>query len=60
MNAMQFVIEQDNTNRFHWSLVGDDGDSLAVSAGSFGSAKEAQSAANVVHLAAGSAIGAAG
>jgi uncharacterized protein YegP (UPF0339 family) len=32
---MQFVIEQDNDNQFHWRLVGDDGAYLAVSAASF-------------------------
>jgi uncharacterized protein YegP (UPF0339 family) len=54
---MQFVIDQDNDNRFHWRLVGDDGAYLAVSAASFVSAAEAQRAATDVHLHAGAATG---
>ena len=54
---MQFVIDQDNDNRVHWRLVGDDGGYVAVSAASFGSAKEARRAAKDVHLHAGSAPG---
>jgi uncharacterized protein YegP (UPF0339 family) len=54
---MQFVIDQDNDNQFHWRIVGDDGASLAVSAASFASAKEARRAAKDVHLHAGSATG---
>jgi hypothetical protein len=38
---MQFVIEQDNDNQFHWRLVGDDGAYVVVSAASFASAKGA-------------------
>jgi hypothetical protein len=53
---MQFVIEQDNDNRY-WRLVGDDGAYLVVSAASFASAKEARRAATDVHLHAGSATG---
>ena len=54
---MQFVIDQDNDNQFHWRLVGDNGAYLAVSAASFATAKEARRAAKVVHLQAGSATG---
>jgi uncharacterized protein YegP (UPF0339 family) len=54
---MQFVIEQDNDNQFHWRLVGDDGAYLAVSAASFASAKDARRAARDVHGQAGSATG---
>jgi uncharacterized protein YegP (UPF0339 family) len=54
---MQFVIDQNNQNQFHWGLVGDDGAYLAVSAASFASAKEARRAAKDVHLNAGSATG---
>jgi uncharacterized protein YegP (UPF0339 family) len=54
---MQFVIDQDNDNRFHWRLVGDDGTYLAVSAASFVSAMEAQRAATDVYLHAGAATG---
>jgi uncharacterized protein YegP (UPF0339 family) len=52
---MQFVIEQDNDNQFHWRLVGDDGADVVVSAASFASAKEARRAATDVDLHAGSA-----
>jgi uncharacterized protein YegP (UPF0339 family) len=55
---MQFVIEQDNDGRFHWYLVGDDGEELAVSSTSFGSAEDARRAAAEVRLHAGSAAGA--
>jgi uncharacterized protein YegP (UPF0339 family) len=54
---MQFVIDQDNDNQFHWRIVGDDGAYLAVSAASFASAKDARRAAKVVQLHAGSATG---
>ena len=54
---MQFVIDQDNDNRFHWRIVGDDGAYLPVSAASFASAKEACRAARDVPLHAGSATG---
>jgi uncharacterized protein YegP (UPF0339 family) len=54
---MQFVIDQDNDNLFHWRLVGDDGTQLAVSAASFASAKEARRAATDVQLYAGAATG---
>lgn len=57
---MQFVIEQDNDNRFHWRLVGDDGTYLAVSAASFVSAADAQRAAAEVHLHAAAATGSEG
>ena len=52
---MQFVVDQDNDNQFHWRIVGDDGAYLAVSAASFASAKEARRAAKNVRLHAGSA-----
>jgi uncharacterized protein YegP (UPF0339 family) len=54
---MQFVIEQDNDNQYHWRLVGDDGAYLAVSAASFASAEEARRAARDVHQHAGLATG---
>jgi uncharacterized protein YegP (UPF0339 family) len=54
---MQFVIEQDNSNRFHRRLLGDNGTYPAVSASSFVSAAEAQRAATDVHLHAGAATG---
>jgi uncharacterized protein YegP (UPF0339 family) len=55
---MRFVIEQDNDGQFHWHLVGDDGEELAVSSVSFGSAEDARRAAAEVRLHAGSATGA--
>jgi uncharacterized protein YegP (UPF0339 family) len=55
---MQFVIYRDNSSRFHWRLMSDDGNKLAVSADTFGSAKEARRAAADVHDHAGSASGA--
>jgi uncharacterized protein YegP (UPF0339 family) len=54
---MQFVIDQNNDNQFQWRLVGEDGAYLAVSAVSFGSAKEARRAASDVHRHAGAATG---
>jgi uncharacterized protein YegP (UPF0339 family) len=54
---MQFVIEQDNDNQFHWRLLGDDGAYLAISAASFTSDKEARRAARDVHRHAGAATG---
>jgi hypothetical protein len=54
---MQFVIDQDNDNQFHWRLIGEDGAYLAVSAASFASAEEARRAAKAVYLHAGSATG---
>jgi uncharacterized protein YegP (UPF0339 family) len=54
---MQFVIDQDNDNQFHWRLIGEDGAYLAISAASFATAKEARRAAKDVHLHAGSATG---
>jgi hypothetical protein len=53
---LQFETDQSNGGRFHWCLVGDDGARLAVSAGAFGSARDAQLAADV-RLHAGSAAG---
>jgi uncharacterized protein YegP (UPF0339 family) len=58
--AMQFVIYQDNGGRFHWRLVGDDGERLAISAEDFGTAEEARVAAADVHEQAGSAAGSGG
>jgi len=55
MTAMHFVIDQDNHGRFHWRLVGDDGDDLALSAQAFASAPAAGAAASAVRLQAGSA-----
>jgi uncharacterized protein YegP (UPF0339 family) len=54
---MQFVIYQDNCGRFHWSLVGEDGVSVAVSANAFSARGDALRAASQVHLGAGSATG---
>jgi uncharacterized protein YegP (UPF0339 family) len=54
---MQFVIDQNNDDQFHWRLIGDDGAYLAVSAASFASAEEARRAAKDVYLHAGSATG---
>ena len=54
---MRFVIYQDNGGRFHWSLDGEDGVSVAVSATGFSSRWDAQQAATQVHLGAGSATG---
>ena len=53
---MQFKIHQINGGQCHWCLVGDDGAKLAVSAGAFGYARDAQLAADV-RLHAGSAAG---
>ena len=58
--AMQFVIYEDNGGRFHWRLVGDDGDKLAISADDFNTAEEARHAAADVHEHAGAAAGAGG
>jgi uncharacterized protein YegP (UPF0339 family) len=58
MKTMQFVIYQDNGGQFHWSLVGDNGLKLAVSATAFDSHQAARSAAADVHLHAASATGA--
>jgi hypothetical protein len=44
---MEFVIDQDNDNQFHWRIVGDDGAYLAVSAASFAFAKDARRAAKI-------------
>jgi uncharacterized protein YegP (UPF0339 family) len=55
--TMRFAIDEDNDDRFHWRLIGDDGSYLAVSAVSFASAKDARRAAHDVHLHAGSATG---
>lgn len=55
---MQFVIYRDNSSRFHWRLMSDDGSKLAVSAGTFGSADDARRAAADVHDQAGAASGA--
>ena len=33
---MQFVIYRDNSSWFHWRLMSDDGNKLAVSADTFG------------------------
>ena len=55
---MKFVIYRDNSSRFHWRLMGDDGTKLAVSADTFGSAEDARRAAADVHDHAGSASGA--
>ena len=52
---MHFMTYQDNRGRFHWSLVGEDGVSLAVSATAFSSREDAQQAAAQVHSGAGSA-----
>jgi uncharacterized protein YegP (UPF0339 family) len=46
---MQFVIYRDNGGMFHWRLVGENGTALAVSAGIFHSADDAQRAAADVH-----------
>lgn len=54
---MRFVTCQDNGGRFHWSLEGEDGVSLAVSATGFSSREDAQQVATQVHLGAGSATG---
>jgi hypothetical protein len=54
---MRFTIDEDNDDRFHWRLMGDDGSYLAVSAVSFDSAEEALRAAHDVHLHAGEATG---
>ena len=55
---MQFVIYRDNSSRFHWRLMGDDGSKLAVSTDTFSSAEDARRAAADVHEHAGSATGA--
>jgi uncharacterized protein YegP (UPF0339 family) len=55
---MQFVIYRDNSSRFHWRLMGDDGSKLAVSTDTFSSAEDARRAAADVHDHAGSATGA--
>jgi uncharacterized protein YegP (UPF0339 family) len=55
---MQFVIYRDNGSRFHWRLMDDDGNKIAVSADTFGSAEDARHAAAEVREHAGSASGA--
>jgi uncharacterized protein YegP (UPF0339 family) len=55
---MQFVIYRDNGSRFHWRLMDDDGNKVAVSADTFGSAEDARHAAAEVREHAGSASGA--
>jgi uncharacterized protein YegP (UPF0339 family) len=52
---MQFVVYQDNSSRFHWRLMADDGSRLAVSATSFDSAEDARLSAADVHDHAGTA-----
>jgi uncharacterized protein YegP (UPF0339 family) len=52
---MQFLVYRDNGGLFHWRLQGDDGEQLAVSAGTFGSAADAQRAATVVQRGAATA-----
>ena len=54
---MQFEIHRSNGGQFRWWLVGDDGAKLAMSAGAFGSARDARLAAADVRLYAGSAAG---
>jgi hypothetical protein len=54
---MQFEIHRRNGGQFQWSLVGEDGANLAVSARAFGSVRDAQRAAADVRLHAGSAAG---
>jgi hypothetical protein len=54
MAEMRFVTHQDNDDRFHWRLIGDDGADLAVSARAFAFAIAAGRAAAEVHLNAGS------
>jgi uncharacterized protein YegP (UPF0339 family) len=55
---MKFVVYRDNSSRFHWRLMGDDGSKLAVSAETFSCAEDALRAAADVHDHAGSASGA--
>jgi uncharacterized protein YegP (UPF0339 family) len=52
---MEFVIYEDNGGQFHWRLVGEDGRTLAVSAGRFATSKAAHRAAADVHDGAGAA-----
>jgi len=52
---MQFVIYEDNSSRFHWRLMSDDGSRLAVSATSFDSVEDAHLATADVHDHAGTA-----
>ena len=54
---MRFAIYQDNGGHFHWSILGDEGLQLAVSAGSFATRADARRAAAEVHKGASSAAG---
>jgi uncharacterized protein YegP (UPF0339 family) len=54
---MQFVITKNNGGHFHWTLVGDDGAKVAVSAAEFDTQEAAHRAASDVHRLAGSAGG---
>ena len=54
---MRYAIYQDNGGHFHWSILGDEGVQLAVSATSFATRADAQSAAADVHKQAASAAG---
>ena len=56
---MQFVIYQDGGGLYRWRLV-NEGISIAVSAGTFGSKEQARLAAVAVHMHAGGATGVAG
>ena len=54
---MRYAIYQDNGGHFHWSILGDEGVQLAVSATSFATRADAQNAAADVHKQAASADG---
>jgi len=51
---MKFVIFEDNSGGYHWTIVGRSGETL-VQSSSFASYEEAKQAARIVHGGAGSA-----
>jgi uncharacterized protein YegP (UPF0339 family) len=51
---MKFVVFEDNSGGYHWTIVAGSGEALVQSA-SFASYEEAKQAARVVHASAGSA-----
>ena len=52
--AMKFLVFEDNSGGYHWTLIARSGETL-VQSSSFASYEEAKQAARVVHASAGSA-----
>jgi uncharacterized protein YegP (UPF0339 family) len=52
--AMKFLVFEDNSGGYHWTIVADGGETL-VRSSSFASYEQARQAAHVVHAGAGSA-----